>query len=469
MSRKNKSYPILEKVEITAFAAEGKALSRINNKVLFVKGAIPGDVVDVKVTRSKTSFMEGEMIKLHTASPQRVEPFCKHFGICGGCKWQQLDYPFQAKYKEQTVKDQLERIGGLDVSMAAPIISAPKNKYYRNKLEFTFSSKKWLTIEQIQSENEFIERRGLGFHLPGMFDKILDIEECFLQDDLSNKLRNFIRDYTMEHNYSYYAPKEKNGFMRNLIIRNTSLGEWMLIVVFHEDNKELISNLMQAIENNFPQLSSLQYVINPKLNDTIHDQEVICWSGNNYITEDLDGLKFRINPKSFFQTNTEQALALYRKVKEFAALSGTETVYDLYCGTGTIGLFVADKASKIIGLEFVEEAVIDAKHNAILNGIEHASFFAGDIKNLLSEEFFKINGKPDLIITDPPRAGMHEDVVQAINQSGAKKVVYVSCNSATQARDLKLMEDFYTVTKLQAVDMFPHTHHVENIALLIKK
>lgn len=466
MARKRKQYPLLENVLITDVAAEGKAIAKIDGLAVFVPYAVPGDVVDIQITRKKRSFAEGRVVRFEKYSDKRAVPFCEHFGVCGGCKWQSLPYEEQLKYKQSQVKDNLERIGKVDVSDFTPILGAPEDRFYRNKLEFTFSNKRWLTEKEISSDKEFTQMNALGFHIPGMFDKVLDINKCWLMDDLSNKIRNSIRKFCLENDYSFFDLRNQSGLMRNLIIRNTSTGEWMIIVVFYEDDIVKREKLMGFIETEFPQITSLLYIINQKANDTITDQEVITWSGRDHIFEEMEGLKFKIGPKSFYQTNSEQAYHLYEIAREFAQLSGSELVYDLYTGTGTIANFIARNAKKVVGIEYVEEAIEDAKVNSEINGISNTLFFAGDMKDVLNADFISEHGRPDVIITDPPRAGMHDDVIDAILFAEPKRIVYVSCNPATQARDLSLMYEKYRVVHVRPVDMFPQTHHVENVALL---
>jgi 23S rRNA (uracil1939-C5)-methyltransferase len=469
MAKKRKQYPLLENVEITDVAAEGKAIAKVDGMAVFVPFAVPGDIVDIQITRKKRSFAEGRVVRFEKFSDNRIVPFCEHFGVCGGCKWQNLSYNEQLKYKNNQVSDNLKRIGKVDLPEILQILGAPEDRFYRNKLEFTFSNKRWLTENEISSDKEFTQMNALGFHIPGMFDKVLDIKKCWLMDDLSNKIRNNIREFCLNNDYSFFDLRNQNGLMRNLIIRNTSIGEWMVIVVFYDDDIEKREKLMKFIETEFPQITSLLYIVNQKANDSITDQEVIVWSERAFIYEEMEGLKFKIGPKSFYQTNSEQAYHLYEITREFAQLTGDELVYDLYTGTGTIANFIARNASKVVGIEYVEDAIEDAKVNSKINGIDNTLFFAGDMKDVLNEEFIDIHGKPDVIITDPPRAGMHDDVINAILLAEAKRIVYVSCNPATQARDLSLLEVKYKVIMVQPVDMFPQTHHVENVVLLERK
>lgn len=465
MGRKVKK-PLIEKLPITDIAAEGKAIARYEGMVIFVTQCVPGDIVDVQVVRKRKRFMEGYPVKFHAYSENRSKPFCRHFGVCGGCKWQHLPYAEQLRYKEKQVTDALERIGKQSGFNVLPILPSELQVGYRNKLEFTFTDYRWLTAEEIQSALPVSERKGLGFHIPGKFDKVLDIRECYLQPEPSNGIREFVRDYALKYNIPFFDLIEQKGLLRNLIIRNNLKGEFMVIVAFHRDEPEIIRGLLGAIAKEFPQVVSLMYVINPKANDTLNDLNVKLFMGSDHLVEEMDGLKFRISPKSFFQTNTRQACTLYSTVREFADLKGNEILYDLYTGTGTIALFMARSCRKVIGLEYVDEAVDDAIINAEINGIENASFFSGDIRELLNDRLMNDFGYPDVIITDPPRTGMHADVVREILRTGAEKIVYVSCNPATQARDIEQLSERYQLVKAQPVDMFPFTHHVENVALL---
>jgi len=465
MSRKKKSLPILEQVEILDAGSEGKTIARVNEMVLFVTNAVPGDVVDVQLTRKKSTFLEGYPVKIHKKSDQRTDAFCAYFGVCGGCKWQNVGYEHQLYYKQKQVKDNLVRIGHLDIPEMEPILGAPETSYYRNKLEFTFSDRKWLTDNEAGNTGE-LDMRGLGFHIPGRFDKIVDIDHCYLQAEPSNSIRNAVKKFTLENGYDFQNLKFHKGSLRNLMIRTTSTGETMVVVSFGRDEKELRLELLEFIKTSFPEITSLMYVINEKLNDSMADLDVLLHSGQDYITEEMEGLKFKIGPKSFYQTNSDQAYNLYKITREYAGLTGNEVVYDLYTGTGTIANFVAKKAAKVIGVEYIPEAIEDAKVNANLNGIENTVFFAGDMKDVLTADFIKEHGQPDVIITDPPRSGMHPDVVETILRAEPKRVVYVSCNPATQARDLQLMSHKYEIKRVRPVDMFPHTHHVENVVLL---
>lgn len=469
MSRKKKPLPLIENVEITGVAAEGKAIAKVDDLVVFIPYVVPGDIIDLQLTRKKNKYAEGKPVRFHSYSPNRVEAFCEHFGICGGCKWQILPYSEQLKFKQQQVTDNLNRIGKIELPEISPILGSEKTEFYRNKLEFTFSNKKWLTLEQIQSNESFGNMNGLGFHIPGMFDKVLDINKCWLQNDISNQIRNFIRQYCFDKEYTFFDLRNRGGLMRNLIVRTSTTGELMLIVVFYDDDKEEREGLLNAIAETFPQITSLLYIINQKANDTITDQEVLTWKGNDYIFEEMEGLKFKIGAKSFYQTNSEQAYNLYKITRDFAGLTGNELVYDLYTGTGTIANFVARQAKKVVGVEYVEDAIEDAKFNSQNNGIENTLFFAGDMKDILTQDFINEHGRPDVIITDPPRAGMHDDVIDTILFAEPERIVYVSCNPATQARDLSLLDAKYKVVKVQPVDMFPHTHHVENVVLMVKK
>jgi len=455
----------IEGLTIENAASEGKCVGRYEGMVVFVENVAPGDVVDVLVKKKKKSFFEGAPIKFHSYSKDRVEPFCIHNDLCGGCKWQHLSYNKQLELKQQQVKDNLERIGKIDTSCMQPILGVENNKYYRNKLEFTFANKRWLTKEEINSGTDF-DRRGLGFHLPGQFDKVLDIQECHLQHPLSNAIRNKFKAFALSKTFSFYDISEHKGFLRNLIIRNSNLDEWMAILQVAYGTKEEIDECMSFLANEFPEITSAYYIVNTKKNETFYDIDPVLFYGKEYIREEMDGLIFKIGPKSFFQTNSKQALLLYRKAIEMAGLKGGENIYDLYTGTGTIANFVARKAKQVVGIESVKEAIDDAIFNSEQNGINNTIFYTGDMKDLLNERLFEKHGKPDVVITDPPRAGMHENVVKAILNAAPEKIVYVSCNPATQARDLALLKEKYKVTGIQAVDMFPHTHHVENIVSL---
>jgi 23S rRNA (uracil1939-C5)-methyltransferase len=460
--------PKIENVEITDIATQGKGLARIDNFVTFVKNALPGDVVDLQILRRKKSYQEARAVHFHTRSDKRTDPFCNHFGVCGGCKWQDLAYEHQLAYKQQEVVETLKRIGHIDVPDPEPIIAAAENRFYRNKLEYTFSNKRWLSEEEISSGKEIAVRNGLGFHIPGLFDKVVNVEKCFLQGDPSNSIRNAIRQFAEENNLSFFDLKIQEGLLRTLIIRTASTGDVMVLVVFYDDDKNSRDSLLSYLGKSFPEITSLMYSINQKGNDATYDLEFIQYSGKDHIIEKLEDLQFKIGPKSFFQTNTAQALRLYQTVRDFADLQGTETVYDLYTGTGTIANFVAGGAKKVVGIEHIPEAIKDAKTNSKLNQISNTYFFSGDIQEVLDEEFVKKEGKPDVLITDPPRAGMHQNVVKTILSIGPEKIVYVSCNPATQARDIELLSEKYKLVRFQPVDMFPHTYHVENVALLQK-
>ncbi len=468
MSRK-KNFPRIDNVLITDVAAEGNAIAKIEDMVVFVEGVIPGDVVNIQITKKRKNYCEGRVIELVTPSPDRLPAFCEHFGTCGGCKWQILPYEKQLFYKEKQAKDQLQRIGHVDVEEYLPILGSAKTKYYRNKLEFTFSNKRWITEDEVNNQTEITNSNAVGFHVPHLFDKVVDIEHCLLQDSPSNEIRNFIRKFAFEHNYTFFDIRNHAGMLRNLIIRTTTSGECMVIIVFYEKNEEQINTLLEAVHTNFPQITSLLYIVNQKANDTIGDQEVITYYGQDYIVETMEDLQFKIGPKSFYQTNSTQAYELYKIAREFAQLTGNELVYDLYTGTGTIANFVAKKARQVIGIEYVPEAIEDAKVNSSFNNINNTLFYAGDMKDILNDEFIAKHGKPDVIITDPPRAGMHNDVVDTILRAMPLRIVYVSCNPATQARDLQLLSTAYNIKKSRSVDMFPHTQHVENVVLLEKK
>ena len=469
MAKNKKPLPIFENITITDIAAEGKAIAKIDDIVVFVPFVVPGDIVDLQVTRKKSHFMEARAIAFHCFSENRVEAVCEHFGICGGCKWQILPYSEQIRYKQKQVLDNLTRIGKIDLPEILPIIGSKKTEFYRNKLEFTFSNKRWRTYEEIAEGKEFDTMDAVGFHIPGQFDKVLDIEKCWLQDDISNKIRNEVRHYALENNLTFFNLRSQEGFLRTMIVRTSSTGELMIIMVFFHEDTDVQNALLQHIADRFPEITSLLYIINSKANDTITDQEVLVFKGNECIYEKMEELKFKIGPKSFYQTNSEQAYELYKVTRDFAQLSGEELVYDLYTGTGTIANFIAHQAKMVIGIEYVPEAIADAQVNSKLNNIENTLFFAGDMKNILNNSFIREHGNPDVIITDPPRAGMHEDVINAMLFANPKRIVYVSCNPATQARDLNLLDSNYKVTAVQPVDMFPHTHHVENVVLLERK
>ncbi len=469
MAKNKKPLPILPNITITDIAAEGKAIAKVNDIVVFVPYVVPGDIVDLQVTRKKSHFMEARPVLFHTYSPQRTEAICEHFGICGGCKWQILPYSEQIKYKQKQVEDNLKRIGKVELPEISPILGSAKTEFYRNKLEFTFSNKRWRTFEEIAENKEFDTMNALGFHIPGQFDKVLDINKCWLQTDESNEIRNEIRKYALQNNLTFFDLKNQEGFLRTLMIRTTSTGELMVILIFYYEDIKNQNAILQHIADKFPQITSLLYVINSKANDTITDQEIFVYKGNECIYEEMEGLRFKIGPKSFYQTNSEQAYELYKVARNFAGLTGNEIVYDLYTGTGTIANFIAHQAKQVIGIEYVPEAIEDAFVNSKLNNISNTLFYAGDMKDVLNQAFISEHGKPNVIITDPPRAGMHEDVIDAILYASPERIVYVSCNPATQARDLNLLDSKYKVTAVQPVDMFPHTHHVENVVLLEKK
>ena len=469
MARKKANYPLVEGLEIVDIAAEGKALGRWNDIVVFVPMAVPGDVVDVQIRSKRRRFMEGYIVNYVKKSPLREEPVCEHYGTCGGCKWQHLPSSEQLRFKQQQVADQLGRIGKIELPAVSPILGSAKTLFYRNKLEFTFSNKRWLTAEEIASGDEIADSPALGFHIPNLFDKVLDIRKCWLQDDPSNPIRLAVREFCLENGYSFYNIREHKGLMRNLIVRTSTTGEVMAIVVFGENDPQRIDALLQHTAEKFPQITSLMYVVNTKLNDTIGDLDILLYKGNDHIFEQMEGLRFKIGPKSFYQTNSLQAYELYKIARDFAALTGAETVYDLYTGTGTIANFVARQCRKVVGVEYVPEAIEDAKVNARLNGIGNAVFYAGDMKDVLNERFIAENGRPDVVILDPPRAGIHEDVARTILTAAPARIVYVSCNPATQARDVALLDGAYRVTKIQPVDMFPHTHHVENVVQLMRR
>jgi 23S rRNA (uracil1939-C5)-methyltransferase len=469
LGRRNKNLPLYEKVKITDIGAEGRAIARHDGMVLFTTHVIPGDVVDLQVIKRRKKYQECKVVKIHENSRDRIPAFCEHFEVCGGCKWQYLPYEKQLYYKQKQVVDQLTRIGRIELPEISPIIGSANSTFYRNKLEFTFSDNRWLTDEEVKSGEQFDNMSVLGFHIPGRFDKVLDIRRCWLQPDPSNDIRNAVKQYALSNNLPFFNLKNRSGFLRNLIIRTTLHNEVMVIVSLYHENKGDRVALLDFICDKYPGITSLLYVINEKGNDTITDQEICVYKGRDYIVEEMEDLKFRIGPKSFFQTNTLQAYELYNVVREFASLTGDEIVYDLYTGTGTIANFIAGKAEKVVGIEYVPEAIVDARINSELNNISNTDFFAGDMKDVLTESFIKENGHPDVIITDPPRAGMSEDVIKTIISASPERIVYVSCNPATQARDLNLLNDSYKATKIQPVDMFPHTHHVENVVLLEKR
>lgn len=467
-----KKLPLIENVRIEAVAAEGKALAHVDEKVVFVPYVVPGDVVDLQVKKKKHSYMEAVAVKIHEYSTLRSEPFCRHFGICGGCKWQCLKYEEQLRAKQQQVVDNLLRIGKIELPEISPILGSRLTKAYRNKLEFGLSDKRWLTEDEIRSNTEYSNKDAVGFHITGAFDKILDITECHLMDDINNRIRNDIREYASEHELTFYNLRENRGLLRSLMIRTSNTGELMFLVQFRIENneeKQQAMALMQHLADTFPEITSLLYVDNHKCNDTFADQQVYVFKGQDHIFEEMENLRFKVGPKSFYQTNTEQAYELYKVARDFAALKGNELVFDLYTGTGTIANFVARSARQVIGIEYVPEAIEDAKVNSQINGIGNTFFYAGDMKDILNRNFIEKHGRPDVIITDPPRAGMHQDVIDTILFAAPLRIVYVSCNPATQARDLNLLDANYKVVKVQPVDMFPHTQHVENVVLLEKR
>lgn len=469
MARKRKELPVLENIEITAVAAEGNSLARVDEMVVFIPYGAPGDIVNVKLDRKKHSYAEGHIVSFVRQSPDRVEPVCQHFGTCGGCRWQHLPYDRQIEWKHRQVSDALTRIAKVELPEIRPTLPSDNIYGYRNKMEYTFSNKKWLTFEQLNSGAEFPQRDAAGFHIPGAFDKVLDITECHLQDDLGNRIRNFLRQFAIDNKLSFYDLRNNTGLLRTMMIRILTTGETMLVMSFGENDSEAIQLVLDAIRNEFPQLTSLMYVINLKANDTIGDLDIILHSGREYIEEEMEGLRFRIGPKSFYQTNSRQAYKLYSVARDMAGLTGDQLVYDLYTGTGTIANFIARNARKVIGIEYVEDAIRDARINSMANGIKNTEFYAGDMKDILTDGFIESHGHPDVMIVDPPRAGMHESVVNVILNAEPRTIVYVSCNPATQARDIALLDSKYLVEAVQPVDMFPHTHHVENVVKLIRK
>lgn len=469
MSRRNKKQ-VFTNVEVIDAGAKGKVIAKApDGKVIFLPNAVPGDVVDVQTFKKRKSYYEGKATIFHTLSDKRTEPVCEHFGTCGGCKWQHMAYEHQLFYKQKEVTNNLIRIGHIELPEVTPILGSAEHYFYRNKMEFSFSNSRWLTLEEIQSDEDLGDRNALGFHIPGMWDKILDVKKCHLQADPSNAIRNAVKEFAIENDLEFFNTRHQEGLLRTLMIRTSSIGEIMVVVQFFKDDKTKRELLMNYLVSAFPEITSLQYIINEKANDTIYDQDVICHEGRNHIFEEMEGLKFKINAKSFYQTNSEQAHELYKITRDFAELAGDELVYDLYTGTGTIAQFIAKQAKKVIGVESVPDAITAAKENAQLNGIDNVEFYVGDMKNVFNQDFINTHGNPNVIITDPPRDGMHKDVVNQILNISPEKIVYVSCNSATQARDLALMDAMYKVTKTQAVDMFPQTHHVENVILLEKR
>lgn len=466
MARKRRELPLIEGLEITTLAAEGKAMGRHDDMVVFVPMTVPGDVVDVQIHNKRRRFMEGSVVRYIVRSPLRVEPFCEHFGVCGGCKWQNLPYEEQLRFKREQVFDQLTRIGKLDLPPVAPTLGSAETTFYRNKLEFTFAPRRWMTYEEVAAGGDIDAGAALGFHIPGRFDKVMDVHRCWLQPDPSNDIRLETKRFCEEHGYSFYDIRQHSGLMRNLVIRTASTGEVMVIVVFAEEDRPRIAALLDHLRDRFPAITSLMYMVNAKLNDSTGDIDAVLWSGHDHIFEEMEGLRFKIGPKSFYQTNSRQAYELYKVARSFADLHGDETVYDLYTGTGTIANFVARHCARVVGIEYVPEAIEDAKHNSALNGIGNTTFFAGDMKDVLNDAFIARHGRPDVVILDPPRAGVHEDVIATILRAAPRRIVYVSCNPATQARDLALLAGDYRVTAVQPVDMFPHTHHVENVVRL---
>ncbi|NJB37544.1 MULTISPECIES: 23S rRNA (uracil(1939)-C(5))-methyltransferase RlmD [Flavobacteriaceae] len=468
--RRNNRRKVFENVTVVDAGAKGKSVAKApDGRVIFLSNAIPGDVVDVQTFKKRKNFFEGTAIKFHTYSDKRTNPVCEHFGTCGGCKWQHMEYQHQLFYKQKEVEENLTRIGQVNLPEVTPILGSGKQYFYRNKMEFSFSDSRWLSQEEIISDQQIENRNALGFHIPGMWDKILDVKKCYLQPDPSNAIRLWVKAFAEKHQLSFFNPRNQEGLLRTLMLRTSTIGEVMVVIQFFEDDKASRELLLNGLQENFSEITSLQYLINNKQNDTIYDQDIICYHGRDHIFEEMEGLQFKINAKSFYQTNPEQAYELYKVTRDFAELTGEELVYDLYTGTGTIAQFVAKKAKKVIGIESVPEAILDAKANAEHNKINNVEFYVGDMKNVFSPEFIATHGQPDVIITDPPRDGMHKKVVEQLLNVGAAKIVYVSCNSATQARDLALLDHMYKVVKVQPVDMFPQTHHVENVVLLQKR
>ena len=468
--RKNRRRKTFENVTVVDAGAKGKSVGKApDGRVIFLSNAVPGDVVDVMTTKKRKAYFEGVATKFHTLSDKRTEPVCQHFGTCGGCKWQHMGYEHQLYFKQKEVENNLKRIGSLELPTTQPILGSREQYFYRNKMEFSFSDSRWLTQKEIDSDKDIEDRNALGFHIPGMWDKILDIKKCHLQEDPSNAIRLETKQFANKNGLSFFNPRKQEGLLRTLMIRTSSTGEIMVLIQFFEDHKEQRELLLNHLKDTFPEITSLLYVVNSKANDTIYDQEIICFAGRDHIFEEMEGLQFKINAKSFYQTNSAQAYELYKVTRDFAGLTGNELVYDLYTGTGTIAQFVAKDAKKVVGVESVPEAIADAKDNAMHNQISNVEFFVGDMKNVFNDDFIAAHGQPDVIITDPPRDGMHKQVVEQLLQVGPPKIVYVSCNSATQARDLALMKEQYQVVKVQPVDMFPQTHHVENVVLLEKR
>ena len=467
MRKQNRRKPLfLENIEIIDTANKGKSVAKHDGRVVFVQGGVPGDICDITVFKRRKNFWEARIEKIHTLSVRRSEPKCEHFGTCGGCKWQNMNYTSQLEFKQNEVLNNLKRIGGVELPEHEEIIGSENKYFYRNKMEFTFSNKRWLTLEEIQSDAEIADKDALGFHVPGMFDKVIDLNNCYLQKEPSNSIRLSVKQFADKNRLSYFDIRNHEGLLRNLLIRTSSTNDLMVLVQFFEDDKKNINLLMEHIKISFPEITSLLYVINQKANDTMYDQDIICFNGKDHIMEEMDGLHFKIGAKSFFQTNSKQAKILYQKTKELASITENDLVYDLYTGTGTIAQYVATSAKKVVGIDSVEEGIQAAYKNAELNNIENCTFYTGDMKEIFTDEFIVENGTPDVIITDPPRDGMHKKVVEQILKIGSKRIVYISCNSATQARDLSLMDNLYKVTQIQPVDMFPQTHHVENIVIL---
>ena len=467
MRKQNRRKPLfLENIEIIDTANKGKSVAKHDSRVIFVQGGVPGDICDITVFKRRKKFWEARIEKIHTLSVRRDEPKCEHFGTCGGCKWQNMNYTSQLEFKQNEVLNNLKRIGGIKLPKHEEIIGSENEYFYRNKMEFTFSNKRWLTLEEIQSNAEIVDKDALGFHVPGMFDKVIDLNNCYLQKEPSNSIRLSVKQFANKNELSYFDIRNHEGLLRNLLIRTSSTNDLMVLVQFFEDDKKNINLLMEHIKISFPEITSLLYVINQKANDTMYDQDIICFNGKDHIMEEMDGLHFKIGAKSFFQTNSKQAKILYQKTKELAAITENDVVYDLYTGTGTIAQYVATSAKKVVGIDSVEEGIQAAYKNAEYNNIENCTFYTGDMKEIFTDEFIAENGSPDVIITDPPRDGMHKKVVDQILKIGARRIVYISCNSATQARDLALMDNLYKVTNIQPVDMFPQTHHVENIVVL---
>lgn len=471
MGKRSSRKQLFESLSITDAGAKGKSIAHApDGRVIFVNNAVPGDVCDIQTYKKRKAYFEGKAVNFHRYSERRVEPVCEYFGECGGCKWQFMNYESQLEFKENEVRNNLVRLGKIELPEGLPILGSKEQYFYRNKMEFSFSSKRWIRQKEVDSQEELNNRDALGFHIPGAWDKILDIDQCHLQEDPSNEIRNFVRDFAKDKGIAFFDPREKTGLLRSLMLRiSGTTGQVMVLIQFYQNQPEHIALMMQAIQEKFPQIHSLLYVINEKDNDTLYDQEVHVFAGEDFIEETMEGLKFRVGPKSFYQTNSKQAYHLYELTRNFAGLSGEELVYDLYTGTGTIAQFVAQKAKQVIGVEIVPEAIEDAKKNAALNGVDNALFFAGDMKKVFTDAFIAEHGQPDVVITDPPREGMHAEVVETLLRLGAPRIVYVSCNSATQARDLALLDEQYAVKQWQAVDMFPQTYHVENVVLLEKR